>query len=76
MWRLQNGEVRKGMRAGVVVLHIGSSDLTYASFQVSDHSRRIGCILAHIWAGSLPVRLFQSCHASRDSKHCLWSGQR
>ncbi len=35
MWRLQNGEVRKGLKAGVVVLHIGSSDLTYASFQVA-----------------------------------------
>ena len=34
MWRLQNGELRKGLKAGVVVLHIGSSDLTYASFQV------------------------------------------
>lgn len=35
MWRLQNGELRKGLKAGVVVLHIGSSDLTYASFQVA-----------------------------------------
>lgn len=35
MWRLQNGEVRKSIKAGAVLLHIGSSDLTYASFQVS-----------------------------------------
>ena len=34
MWRLQNGEIPKGLKAGVVVVHIGSSDLTYASFQV------------------------------------------
>ncbi|CAL5224691.1 g7416 [Coccomyxa viridis] len=37
MWRLQNGELRKGLKAGVVVLHIGSSDLTYASFQGDAH---------------------------------------
>lgn len=35
MWRLQNGEMVPGLRAGVVVLHIGASDLTYASFQVA-----------------------------------------
>ena len=34
MWRLQNGEIRKSIKAGAVLLHIGSSDLTYASFQV------------------------------------------
>lgn len=34
MWRLQNGEVVPGLHVGTVVLHIGSSDLTYASFQV------------------------------------------
>ncbi len=34
MWRLQNGEVVPGLQAGAVVLHIGFSDLTYASFQV------------------------------------------
>ena len=34
MWRLQNGEAPQGLRAGALVLHIGSSDLTYASFQV------------------------------------------
>jgi len=35
MWRLQNGEMVPGLRTGVVVLHIGASDLTYASFQVA-----------------------------------------
>ena len=34
MWRLQNGETAKGLKARVVLLYIGSSDLTYASFQV------------------------------------------
>ncbi len=34
MWRLQNGEAPPGLRARAVVLHIGNSDLTYASFQV------------------------------------------
>lgn len=38
MWRLQNGEVVPGLRAGVVVVHIGYSDLTYASFQVPNFS--------------------------------------
>ena len=34
MWRLQDGEAPEGLRPGVIVLHIGGSDLTYASFQV------------------------------------------
>ncbi|EIE19165.1 SGNH hydrolase [Coccomyxa subellipsoidea C-169] len=37
MWRLQNGEVVPGLQAGAVVLHIGFSDLTYASFQGDEH---------------------------------------
>ncbi|CAL8464562.1 g4097 [Coccomyxa elongata] len=37
MWRLQNGEVVPGLHVGTVVLQIGSSDLTYASFQGDEH---------------------------------------
>lgn len=48
MWRLQNGELRKGLKAGVVVLHIGSSDLTYASFQVALRCPDCFCSAPHM----------------------------
>ena len=45
MWRLRKGEVVPSQGPHLSVIIIGSSDLTYASFQVH-HSQALLCILS------------------------------